>query len=193
MSLHALLDSYGYLAVFVGTLLEGETILLMAAFAAHGGYLSLSLVMLTALAGGFLGDQFYFYLGKRHGQSLLDRFPSVAARATRVQGLLQRYHMPLIVSIRFMYGLRTVGPVAIGMSGVPWRRFLLLNLIGAALWAVLVSLAGYLMGTTLAWVAKDFRRYEEWVLWAMAGVGLLAWLLHRWLVWRGRRKSHKGK
>ena len=76
MNLAGLLATYGYLAVAVGTFLEGETILLMAGFAAHCGYLDLSKVILVAFVAGFLGDQFYFFLGQRYGDRILARFPS---------------------------------------------------------------------------------------------------------------------
>ena len=75
MNLAGLLATYGNLAVAVGTFLEGETILLMAGFAAHCGYLDLSKVILVAW-GGLLGDQFYFFLGQRYGDRILARFPS---------------------------------------------------------------------------------------------------------------------
>lgn len=58
MPLADLLREYGYYAVFLGTFLEGETVLVMAGFAAHSGYLQLPWVI--AVAGGTLGDQLYF-------------------------------------------------------------------------------------------------------------------------------------
>jgi len=64
VSLSGLIADYGYVALFAGTLLEGETVLILAGFAAHQGYLQLHWVIGIALLGGFLGDQFYFWLGR---------------------------------------------------------------------------------------------------------------------------------
>ena len=80
-TLQSLVENYGYYAVFVGTFLEGETILIMAGFAAHSGYLALPWVMLVAFFGGLLGDQLCFFLGRRHGRRILQRFPKLRARA----------------------------------------------------------------------------------------------------------------
>lgn len=186
MTLAGLVQGYGYYVVFLGTLLEGETILVMAGFAAHSGYLELSWVIGVAAVGGTLGDQLYFYLGRRYGPQILARFPRLQPGAAKVVALLHRHHLPLIISIRFMYGLRTVGPLVFGMSHLGRMRFFVLNLTGAMLWAVLVGGAGYFFGTALEVLVADLRRYEEGLLALMAGVGLIAWLVRRW---RRRRSS----
>lgn len=191
MSLIQLLADYGYLAVFVGALLEGETVLLLAGFAAHQGYLSLPLVCVIAMVGGTLGDQAYFLLGRRYGESLLRRFPRWLPRVRRVKQLLLRYHAGLIVGVRFMYGLRVVGPIAIGMSGVPVWRFVLFNLLGAALWAPLVAGVGYFFGQTLHWLFADLKRYEEWVLLAIVAGVVVHSLLRRLLKRRRKQASSK--
>lgn len=190
MSLAALLQNYGYAAVFVGTFLEGETILIMAGFAAHRSYLDLTWVMGVAAVGSFLGDQLYFYLGRRYGWRILNRFPRLKPRAAKVQALLQRYHLPLILSIRFWYGLRTVGPFAIGMSPVSWTRFFVLNLISAAAWAMLIGGAGYLFGSLLELMLADLHRYEEALLALIAILGIVVWIRYRWRQQRASRRNH---
>jgi membrane protein DedA with SNARE-associated domain len=172
MTLAGLLATYGYLAVAVGTFLEGETILLMAGFAAHRGYLDLWKVILVAFVASFLGDQYYFFLGQRYGDRILARFPSWKPRAKKVLALLRKYDTALVLGIRFLYGLRTVGPIVIGMSHVPLFRLVTLNAIGAAIWAPLIAGGGYLLGNTLELVLADVKRYEEIVLVLLAFLGL---------------------
>jgi membrane protein DedA with SNARE-associated domain len=180
MTLQSLVENYGYLAVFVGTFLEGETILLIAGFAAFRGYLNLPLVMLIAFIGSFIGDQFYFYLGRRHGRTILARFPRFQPQAEKVHRLLERHHAPLIVALRFLYGIRVVGPMVIGMSQVPARRFLFFNMIGGLIWAPLIAGGGYLFGHALELVLQDVQRYEEVALWSLMALGAMFWLIH-WL------------
>ncbi|MGC2048947.1 MAG: DedA family protein, partial [Gallionella sp.] len=143
MSLSGLIADYGYVALFVGALLEGETLLILAGFAAHQGYLQLHWVIIIALLGGFLGDQFYFWLGRWRAAWVLSRFNRLAPLFERANALIDRYHEVLIVAIRFLYGLRTVGPMAFGMSKVPVWRFVLFNALGAAIWAVTIGGAGF--------------------------------------------------
>lgn len=179
MTLALLIQSYGYAAVFVGAFLEGETIVVMAGFAAERGYLSLSWVTGVAAVSGFLGDQLYFYLGRHYGPRVLQRFPRMKPRAARALGLLKRHNLPFIFALRFLYGLRMVGPLAIGMSRVGRMRFLVADLISALIWATLVAGAGYLFGQALELALVRLRRYEGVVLIMIGVTGAVVWLLHR--------------
>ncbi|MGX6566883.1 DedA family protein [Cupriavidus necator] len=179
MDIGGLIHSYGYLAVFAGTFLEGEAILVMAGFAAQRGHLALPLVVLVAILASFLGDQLYFHVGRRYGASMMKRFPFMRPSAARTTALLHRYHVPLILAIRFMYGLRIVGPMALGMSQVPQSRFFVLNLVGAVVWAIAIGGAGYAFGHVLEQLLADSARYEPWVLGAILCLALCYHLLAR--------------
>lgn len=181
--------SYGYLAVFVGTLLEGETILIAAGFAAHRGLLNWPLVVLVAIAGGTLGDQLAFLLGRWKGEALIERFPSLAKRKPRIHDLLERYDVIVILAVRFIYGLRIAGPLILGSSRVPLLRFALLNVIGAALWAVLVAGAGYAFGLTINSLIADLERIEGIVLVVILAFGFVLWL---WRRFRTQTRNHPG-
>src|SRR5688572_6441503 len=164
MSLTALLEHYGYLAVFAGTFLEGETIVLMAGFAAHRGYLSLPGVMLAAFAGSLAGDQLAFLLGRRYGARVLARFPRAAAGVARATSLLERRGDLLLAGFRFVYGIRNATPLAAGLSRISAARFIVLNVIGAGLWATAIASAGYAFGHGVERVLENARRAEEAIL-----------------------------
>ena len=66
MTLESIVDTYGYLAVLLGTFLEDETILVLGGFAAHRGYLALPWVIVAAFLGSLCGDQLFFFLGRKH-------------------------------------------------------------------------------------------------------------------------------
>ena len=179
MALTDLLSQYGYFALFNGCLLEGETLLLLAGIAAHRGYLSFSIVVLVAFVGGTLGDQIYFFVGRRYGNALLGRWTHLEAPAARARRLIDRQSTLLIVGVRFMYGLRLIGPVVIGMSNVSAWRFVVFNMIGAAIWAVGVSGAGYLFGHAIEWFLADMELFEKVALVCALAVVVLLWML-RW-------------
>jgi membrane protein DedA with SNARE-associated domain len=179
MTLIEFIAAYGYAAVLAGTLLEGETVLLLAGLAAHQGHLSLPLVLLVAFIGGTTGDQIFFWIGRRWGPALVERFPPARARAETVGLLLRRYDALLVFAIRFIYGLRIAGPIAMGALGLSAGRFAVFNTLGAAVWAVLIGGAGYLLGHTLAFVVGDIERYENVFAWGVVAAAVLAFVLHR--------------
>lgn len=180
MSLASLLARYGYLAILVGTFLEGETILVLGGFAAHRGYLRLEGVLAAAFAGSLLGDQLYFLLGRWRGAAFLARRPHWQGRVGRVRALVHRHQKALILGFRFVYGIRTITPFVLGTSGISGLRFLWMNALGAAAWALAIGLAGYTMGSAIERVLGDVRRYERWTFLAIGLVGALAWSLY-WL------------
>jgi membrane protein DedA with SNARE-associated domain len=177
--LNDLIAHYGYLAVLLGTFLEGETILVLAGFAAHRGLLWLPGVMLAAFVGSLLSDQLFFFLGRRHGDALLARKPAWRAGVARVRELLNRYHTALILTFRFLYGLRNVTPFALGMSDVPTARFVVLNAVGAALWAIGIALLGWSVGEAAKQLLGHLERYERGIGAAIVAVGVALWIWHR--------------
>lgn len=67
MNLEEVVTHYGYIGILIGTFLEGETILIIAGFLAHRGYLELPFVIVAAFFGSLIGDQLYFYIGRFKG------------------------------------------------------------------------------------------------------------------------------
>lgn len=181
--LEDLIRHYGYLAILVGTVLEGETVVLLGGLAAHRGYLDLAGVIAAAFAGSVAGDQLYFEIGRRKGMAFIERRPAWRPHVARVKRLVHRHHTLLILGFRFLYGIRTVTPFLLGASGVPPTRFAVLNVVSAALWAIAFGWLGYALGNALETVLGDLRRYEGVAFAAVAAAGVVIWL---WRQWRGR-------
>ena len=177
MSLEDLVSTYGYAAIVIGTFIEGETILILGAFAAHLGYLSLEWVIVSGFMGGIAGDQLYFYLGHFQGRRLLERRPRWKNKSARVLDLLARHQTLLILGFRFVYGIRTMTPLLIGTSRVKPLYFLLLDGIGVAVWSILIAYLGYLFGSTLEIIIGDIKHYEFLVFGIIVAVGGLVWVM----------------
>jgi membrane protein DedA with SNARE-associated domain len=178
MSLENLIHNYGYLAILIGTFLEGETILLLGGLTAKLGYLKLPWVITCAFFGTLAGDQLFFFLGRYRGAAFLQRRPSWRQRAAKVDDILQRHRIPIILGFRFLYGLRTVTPFVIGMSRIPILEFMILNILGAAVWAIVIGGLGYIFGHGLELLLGDIRRYEIEILGLALVAGVLIWLIH---------------
>jgi len=179
MTLAALIQSHGYWLLAVGCLLEGETVLLLAGFAAHRGHLELQWVVLVAAAAGFSGDEGFFWLGRRHGAAVLARWPAAARQAQRVQALIVRYQGAVIVFVRFAYGLRTAGPVIIGMSPIATWRFAAFNALGALLWACVVGGVGWVFGQAAEAALGQLQQIEGWLLLGLATASVAGWAWRR--------------
>lgn len=176
-TLTELIKNYGYLAILIGTFLEGETILILGGFAAHMGFLELPWVIVSAFAGSFSGDQLYFYIGRHYGPKIIAKRLSWQEGAAKVYKHLHRHQNLLILSFRFFYGFRNVTPFAVGAAHISRSRFFTLNLIGAVVWSFSFAYAGYLFGEAFRLFLDDFKRYEMYVLFALVLAGALIWLI----------------
>ncbi|TBM14290.1 DedA family protein [Hafnia paralvei] len=137
------ISDYGYIAVVVGSIIEGETIAFLAGIAAHKHLLSYPLVLLLTFVGATAGDFTLYMVGRRFGTQILSRFHRQQKKIQRFQQRVREHETWLILGMRFAYGFRTVGPIIIGSSGVKLRKFVLFNVIGAAVWAFSVVTLGY--------------------------------------------------
>ena len=170
---------YGYFVVFFGILLEnagvpvpGETILLAGAVLARFGHLTLTWVVVIAIAGAVFGDNVGFFIGRRGGRRFLERRGRVlgltAARLAQFDAFFARHGAKTVFVARFVTGLRVVGAILAGASTLPWNRFLIFNAAGAIAWASTFGAVGYLLG-------YSWETIERWI--GHLGLVLLLMLL----------------
>ena len=183
------LEIHGYWVLFVGTFLEGEAILIMAGFLAFQGYLQISSVILTAFVGSFLGDQFYFYLGRLKGRALLKRFHVLARKFRQALKMIEKYGSLVAFFSRFTYGFRIVLPIILGITSLAPRTFFLINLASALMWSIIFSLAGFLFGKSAALFFDDVGKYEHYLILTLAGLITSAWLFHLYHAWNMKKPA----
>ncbi|WP_342653551.1 DedA family protein [Pseudomonas sp. F3-2] len=188
IDINYLLANYGYWAVFIGCLLEGETILILGGLAAHQHVLQWPQVMVWATLGGMIGDQILFWTGRYFGPRLMPRLHRQQATIDRVSGLIERYPTASIFSVRFLYGMRLIGPLVIGASRLSPVRFSIINLLGAAVWAVLFVTAGYWAGEFLEDLLGNLKPYR---LPIFIGVVVLAAAIATYRHFRAKAKRAK--
>jgi len=185
---------YGYWAVGGALLLEntgipvpGETILLLASFLAFSAHeLQLWGIILIGTVAATLGDNLGFALGYYGGRPLLARYQSIfriqSSTLVRGERLFARYGAATVFFARFVFGMRIIaGPLA-GVLRMPWRKFLIFNFLGAALWVSVISTVGYLFGQHWERLEHDVKRFD--IL-----VGIVVLVVVTWLWWRGRKKN----
>lgn len=174
-SLQDLINTFGYAAVLVGTFLEGETVLILGGVAARLQYLKLEWVIAVAFVGSLLGDQLWFFLGRRYGRRLLARHPAWQAKAEKIHRMLDRFETAVLIGFRFLYGFRNLTPFVVGMSRVGRAKFLILNVVGALIWSVSGAILGYVFAHTVDLLLGDIKRYELEVMVFVVIVALIVW------------------
>lgn len=184
------LINYGYVALFFGIMLEnagiplpGETALVAAGFlssAEGGNVFSLWTVIVVAFTGAVIGDNLGFMLGRgvlrkrmAEGKGFLFVTPE---RVLKAEHYFDRYGSLTIFFARFVALLRIVGGPAAGVSAMPWRRFLLANAAGAAVWSTLFALLGHLAGHLWPQIHQWLGRGSWVIVWAIV-LAVILWNL----------------
>ena len=181
--------NYGYVAVFAGSLIEGELVLIVAGFLAHLGLFNLPWVIALALSGTVIADQFYFYLGRRRGRQFLNKHPKWQPRLEKAEALLQKHQNWILVGFRFMYQFRAIVPFAFGLSPMRAEKFLVWNAGGAVIWTILWSSGGYFFGNALAALFIDFKRFQTEAIYGIIILALVVWLVY--FIWKKIKWSKK--
>jgi membrane protein DedA with SNARE-associated domain len=184
---------HGYWAVAVLLLLEsaglplpGETVLLLASFLAYTEHeLQLPWIIVVGTLATTLGGELGFALGRHGGRPLIERYRSLFAirpeSIARGERLFDRYGSAAVFLARFIFGMRVLAALLAGALHMPWRKFVLYNFLGAAVWVTAICSAGYLFGGHWGRLIHDLKRFDIAVL-VLVGVGALLW----W--WRTRSK-----
>jgi membrane protein DedA with SNARE-associated domain len=193
MNVESLLAHYGAAAVFVGAMAEGESFVLAGGVLAHRGIVSPVAVVIAAFCGSVLADQLCFFLGRQARDTRLVRRVRGTFAFDRALRFIERYPNAYIIAFRYLYGLRVVSPLALGVSRVSAVRFVALNLLSAAIWAVLFTTLGYVFGKAVDRFIARFHLPHPGliVLGALALLLVIITLVHR-LAARGRTAEAEG-
>ncbi|ECQ7479079.1 DedA family protein [Salmonella enterica] len=188
MDINTLITHYGYAALVIGSMAEGETVTLLGGVAAHQGLLKFPLAAAAVALGGMMGDQLLYLLGRCYGGKILRRFPRYHTKIRHAQKMIQRHPYLFVIGTRFMYGFRVVGPLLIGASRLPPKIFLPLNMVGALVWALLFTTLGYLGGEVIAPWLHDLDHYLRHGVWLILAVVLVVGV-RWWLKRRGKAEA----
>ena len=189
--IRAQLAEHGYWTVAIALLLEnaglpvpGETILLLASFLAYSEHqLALPYVILVGVIAATVGDNLGFLVGFHGGRPLLARYSKTlrisAETIAKGEQLFERYGAATILVARFIAGLRVVaGPLA-GVLRMNWRKFVICNFLGAALWVTVISSVGFFFGKHWDRLVEVLKDMNLAVLIAAVVVVVIVWLRRR--------------
>jgi len=187
-----LFSSWGYPIVFVGVFLEsifltgwaapGTVVLLLGAFYAAHGELNTFLVVAVAFAAALLGDNAGYAMGRRLGRGIVERYQHrhfLKRGFETSQRWFSRYGGATVLFGRMASGVDAFIPLTAGVGRMPYRRYMLYDLPGIALWVGMITALGYFFGESWETIA----RVLDWLGWGLLGVVILiaaaVYLAHR--------------
>jgi membrane protein DedA with SNARE-associated domain len=187
-----LMKEHGYVILFAWSVLEGEAGLIMAGLLTATGDMNLYLAIFVAGLGGFTGDQIYFYIGRYNKGYVHRKFKGQRRKFAFAHILLKKYGWPIIFVQRYMYGMRTIIPISIGLTRYSAKTFAFINLISAWCWAAITIVPVWYFGDEILELLKVAKEY--WYLaipFALLLGGSILYLFHN--ATKVDRKKNKRK
>ena len=193
------LNHYGYWAILLLVMLEdfgipvpGETILIAAAIFAGAGRLNVVLVGVVGFIAAIIGDNIGFAIGHFGGRALALRWGKYVflteERLAKAEYFFDRQGGKIIIVARFIEGLRQANGIIAGISGMHWRRFVVFNALGAALWVGTWVTLGYVAGNHIGTIYHYITQYS---LYALIAAAVLVATFVVWHLLR-RRRARRG-
>lgn len=149
--------------LLIGFFLPGASLLFTAGFLASQGLLDIRIIVPLVAIAAILGDNVGYWFGAKVGIHLFDRPDSrffKREHLERTRRFYAKYGTRTILFARFIPMIRTFAPILAGIAGMPYRPFMIYNILGGILWASGVSFAGYILGETVPGTAN----YIEFVV-----------------------------
>jgi len=157
-------EDFGYYILFFWSILEGELGLIFAGIAAHTGHLNVWLAIFVAGLGGFVGDQIYFYIGRFNKGYIQKHLANQRRKLALAHLLLQKYGWPIIFIQRYMYGMRTIIPISIGITRYSALKFAFINLLSAWIWAAITIMLAWVFGEQILDILALFKGHPYIIL-----------------------------
>jgi membrane protein DedA with SNARE-associated domain len=154
-----LMKEYGYIILFAWSIMEGEMGLIMAGILSHTGDMWVSIAIFVAGLGGFAGDQIYFYIGRYNKSYVYKKFKGQRRKFALAHLLLKKYGWPIIFVQRYMYGMRTVIPISIGLTRYDAKLFAFINILSAWCWAAITILPAWYFGEEILKILEIVKQF----------------------------------
>jgi membrane-associated protein len=161
----------------VGFFLPGDSLLVVAGLFAAAGKLNLAILIGSLFVAAVVGDAVGYYTGARLGPRLFKRKKSLLFRPSHLQkahAFYEKYGGKTIVIARFVPIVRTFAPIVAGAANMPYRRFVMFNVVGGFLWVSSMLLSGYFLGSLLkSKFGIDLDEHIEWVVIVVVALSLI--------------------
>lgn len=137
------LESFGYFILFLYSMGGGYIAILTAAVLASVGKLDLSLSIVIAIIGNALGSSLFAIFARTQQTEVRKAFIKHKRKIAYIQVMLKKYDWGLFIISKYLHGIRTFVPIAVGISQYNIIKFVIINCIGAIIWGVSLGFIGY--------------------------------------------------
>lgn len=154
-----LIRDWGYIILFLYSFGGGFLALVVAGILSFSGELNIALSILVAGAANFIGDQFLFTIARKNKNQAKQMMQKHKRKIAMSHLLMRKYGSWVIFLQKYIYGIKTLIPLAMGLTKYDYKKFMFFNLFATALWALIVGLSAYQLGDLVYTYIEEFKTY----------------------------------
>jgi len=171
--LESFIQDYGYIALFLYSFGGGMLAIAIAGVFAANGTLDINLVILVAVISNIAGDYFLFYIARNNKQYAKEMMDKHQRKIDLAHKMMEKYGWGAIILQKYIYGIKTLIPLAIGLTNYDSKKFMIFNIIGAIIWGLAIGLSAYILGDIITNTLEEYKTYGIIIL-----ISLLALLFY---------------
>lgn len=153
------IKDWGYIALFLYSFGGGFVGLVVAGVLSYAGDLNIVISIIVAGISNFIGDQFLFYMARTNKIYANDTMKKYGRKVALAHLLMRKYGSTVVFIQKYIYGIKTLIPLAMGLTKYSFHKFTLYNALATSLWAVVVGTISYLMGEIVLTYAEEYKYY----------------------------------
>ena len=155
--MEALIKDWGYIALFAYSFGGGFVGLIVAGVLSFAGDLNLYISIAVAASANFIGDQFLFFLARKNKSYAKDMMKNYGRKIALAHIMMRKYGSLVVFVQKYIYGIKTLIPLAMGLTKYSSVKFSVYNVFATIIWAVIVGYGSYAAGEYILAVADDFK------------------------------------
>ena len=169
-----LIKEWGYIILFLYSFGGGFIALVVASILAYGGELNIVFVLITAGIANFIGDQFLFLIA-RNNKDQAKQMMQKHKRKIALSHLMMRKYGYLVIFIqKYIYGIKTLIPLAMGLTKYDTKKFIIFNFLATIIWTLIIGIGAYMLGELVYQYIDEFKTYGIlFVVFILFGIGYL--------------------
>jgi len=154
-----LIRDWGYIILFLYSFGGGFLALVVAGILSFSGELNIFVTILVAGAANLMGDQFLFTIARKNKSQAKQMMQKHRRKIAMAHLMMKKYGSWVIFLQKYIYGIKTLIPLAMGLTKYDYKKFFLFNIFATAIWAVLIGTASYMMGDLVYTYIEEFKTY----------------------------------
>ncbi|MGB6329869.1 MAG: DedA family protein [Halarcobacter sp.] len=150
---------FAYVILFLYSFGGGFVGLVIAGVLSYAGDLNIVVSMIVAGSANFIGDQFLFYMARTNKIYARDTMKKYGRKVALAHLLMRRHGSPVVFIQKYIYGIKTLIPLAMGLTKYSYQKFTIYNAFASVLWAIVIGYSSYMLGEIILTYAEEYKYY----------------------------------